>query len=232
MNPFSREALLCTVKHMPTPHIDPSPAESSIDPFDIVTDETIDTSRELRSHGSSTRSRRSEPSLHNAILSSLVQVHRARKEEEREFISAARAKQQSISLLQNIDISPARELQEGHELDPVEKIASLQLNIDRLELEIETLKGQKLEYLSHRQIEQLYGTLSSSLKLVKERRKNLRRKQKEQLKSCVICLESHRNVVFQCGHLITCSECSQSVQECPVCRIAIQSRITVHGNSS
>ena len=37
--------------------------------------------------------------------------------------------------------------------------------------------------------------------------------------TCVICLENDSDTVFQaCGHLCTCSDCSEGLNRCPICR--------------
>ncbi|KAK7582361.1 hypothetical protein V9T40_013806 [Parthenolecanium corni] len=46
---------------------------------------------------------------------------------------------------------------------------------------------------------------------------------------CVICLEKQSNIVFlPCGHLCTCSNCSLCVNQCPLCRCDIESKMQVY----
>ena len=43
---------------------------------------------------------------------------------------------------------------------------------------------------------------------------------------CIICFEEKRNIAFvPCGHWMCCSACTPRVQECPVCRAEIQTRV-------
>uniref|UniRef100_A0A7S0PZ46 RING-type domain-containing protein n=1 Tax=Coccolithus braarudii TaxID=221442 RepID=A0A7S0PZ46_9EUKA len=43
---------------------------------------------------------------------------------------------------------------------------------------------------------------------------------------CAVCLERPRGVLFfPCGHVITCIECAQKVQDCPTCRQSISQKI-------
>ncbi|KAG8230533.1 hypothetical protein J437_LFUL011535 [Ladona fulva] len=45
---------------------------------------------------------------------------------------------------------------------------------------------------------------------------------------CIVCLQREFKVVFvPCGHLITCSDCSAQVNQCPLCRQSISSRLDV-----
>ncbi len=44
--------------------------------------------------------------------------------------------------------------------------------------------------------------------------------------ACVICLVNSRQYVFTpCGHLVTCEACHNTVQQCPICRSKIETRI-------
>lgn len=36
--------------------------------------------------------------------------------------------------------------------------------------------------------------------------------------NCVVCCEENYKVLFSCGHLATCLDCSKKVNQCPVCR--------------
>jgi hypothetical protein len=45
---------------------------------------------------------------------------------------------------------------------------------------------------------------------------------------CVICFGTEKHIVFvPCGHLACCSECSQTLDECPICRQRIIQKIKV-----
>jgi len=37
-------------------------------------------------------------------------------------------------------------------------------------------------------------------------------------KTCIICMDNDRNIRFKCGHGVTCSTCSVSIKNCPICR--------------
>lgn len=43
-------------------------------------------------------------------------------------------------------------------------------------------------------------------------------------KTCVICLDRHREHTFDCGHHVTCSICSNVIRTCPICRAPIVGR--------
>ena len=50
----------------------------------------------------------------------------------------------------------------------------------------------------------------------------------EEAETCTVCLAEKRSVLFlPCGHLVCCGECSEGVDECPICRKVIGSRKTV-----
>jgi hypothetical protein len=44
---------------------------------------------------------------------------------------------------------------------------------------------------------------------------------------CVVCLCNPKQMVFNpCGHYYVCGECAMKLTKCPMCRIAIQARIS------
>ena len=46
---------------------------------------------------------------------------------------------------------------------------------------------------------------------------------------CVVCMEEPRTVVLvPCGHAMFCKDCSFAVNVCPICRVAIEKRITMY----
>ena len=47
----------------------------------------------------------------------------------------------------------------------------------------------------------------------------------ETTNECSICLDNEKNIVFNCGHLYTCHDCSYRLNKCPICRIPITLRI-------
>ncbi|KAG8228985.1 hypothetical protein J437_LFUL009544 [Ladona fulva] len=45
---------------------------------------------------------------------------------------------------------------------------------------------------------------------------------------CIVCMTTELKVVFiPCGHLVTCSDCSRRVNQCPSCRQHITSRVNI-----
>jgi len=47
--------------------------------------------------------------------------------------------------------------------------------------------------------------------------------------SCVVCLDGARDVLLlDCMHLVVCSNCSVTMKECPVCRLAIRKKVVVY----
>jgi hypothetical protein len=47
----------------------------------------------------------------------------------------------------------------------------------------------------------------------------------DRTEDCCICMAVEKNIVFNCGHLYTCRECSLLVHSCPICRQRITQRI-------
>ncbi|MDP2439034.1 MAG: RING-HC finger protein [archaeon] len=172
------------------------------------------------------------------ILSGIMQAHRAKEEHKRKHMATARRKQQEIALLHHLPTTPESSsmAESGGTPDQPpsgegdEEVAALRQRVQRLELELANLKGQKLEYLSLAQLEQLRETLGRSTAALKERRRKVKASRKEAGERCVVCMEERKNVVFQCGHLVTCPSCSLLLTSCPACREAISNRITIHGD--
>ena len=45
---------------------------------------------------------------------------------------------------------------------------------------------------------------------------------------CIICMASNRKVVFMpCSHFVTCKSCSESCDDCPVCRNILMGKLEV-----
>lgn len=37
-------------------------------------------------------------------------------------------------------------------------------------------------------------------------------------KECIVCVNNPREVIFNCGHFVTCNNCSNKLDSCPICR--------------
>lgn len=44
---------------------------------------------------------------------------------------------------------------------------------------------------------------------------------------CVICMDAPNQVIFDCGHLCTCTSCSADLRVCPYCRSPISSMVYI-----
>ncbi|XP_006816177.1 uncharacterized protein LOC102802857 [Saccoglossus kowalevskii] len=66
-------------------------------------------------------------------------------------------------------------------------------------------------------------------KKLEEEKKELQEKARalEDKHCCPICMETTRDVAFQCGHM-TCRKCSELIHKCPICRTAITQRINLY----
>lgn len=46
---------------------------------------------------------------------------------------------------------------------------------------------------------------------------------------CVICLTNEPDIaIIECGHVATCSKCSQSLESCPMCREVVEGKLKVY----
>ena len=74
------------------------------------------------------------------------------------------------------------------------------------------------------------ASFNHTLKKVKKEKDDVSRSLEalEDAETCTVCLVEKRGVLFlPCGHLICCGECSERVDECPICRKVIRKRKTV-----
>ncbi|CAH8356274.1 unnamed protein product [Eruca vesicaria subsp. sativa] len=49
----------------------------------------------------------------------------------------------------------------------------------------------------------------------------------EHTQSCPICLTNRKDVAFGCGHM-TCGDCGSRIENCPICRVLITSRLRLY----
>ena len=74
------------------------------------------------------------------------------------------------------------------------------------------------------------ASFNHTLKKVKKEKDDVSRSLEalEDAETCTVCLVEKRGVLFlPCGHLVCCGECSERVDECPMCRKVIRKRKTV-----
>ncbi|KMQ81504.1 zinc finger protein [Lasius niger] len=46
---------------------------------------------------------------------------------------------------------------------------------------------------------------------------------------CIVCIDRRRDTVFQpCSHLIVCTVCSVRIDDCPICRKRVTSKMRVY----
>ena len=55
--------------------------------------------------------------------------------------------------------------------------------------------------------------------------KNITVFEDDRTNDCCICMSVDKQIVFNCGHLYTCKECSMMIHTCPICRQRITQRI-------
>ncbi|KAJ1694990.1 hypothetical protein LUZ63_011688 [Rhynchospora breviuscula] len=49
----------------------------------------------------------------------------------------------------------------------------------------------------------------------------------DQNQVCPICLTNNKDLAFNCGHM-TCRECGENLQRCPICRAVVRSRLRLY----
>ena len=94
------------------------------------------------------------------------------------------------------------------------------------EKKLKLLAAINFSVLSKEELLQLEETVQAvSLKMKKEQE----RRKGEENQDCCICLENKKDVVFNpCGHYVCCTQCSSSLNICPLCRTKIDGKIKVY----
>jgi hypothetical protein len=64
---------------------------------------------------------------------------------------------------------------------------------------------------------------------IKKPKANEEKEEKERKTECSVCMDQERNVVFlPCMHLVCCSDCSPSFEECIFCSTGIEQKLTIN----
>lgn len=45
---------------------------------------------------------------------------------------------------------------------------------------------------------------------------------------CIICMDASREIMFQCGHAVTCQVCSTNLIKCPMCDVIINKKQRIY----
>ncbi|KAJ8027420.1 E3 ubiquitin-protein ligase XIAP [Holothuria leucospilota] len=94
----------------------------------------------------------------------------------------------------------------------------IQLNLLQAAGKLQTLHTEMISGVSVEQSGQAPGGMQSE-ELEKLREKNL----------CKICLDNDVEILFlPCKHLVTCSDCAERIDNCPICRELIDDRLYVY----
>eukprot|EP00123_Amoebidium_parasiticum_P019336 comp24610_c0_seq1/m.46798 comp24610_c0_seq1/g.46798 ORF comp24610_c0_seq1/g.46798 comp24610_c0_seq1/m.46798 type:complete len:245 (-) comp24610_c0_seq1:540-1274(-) len=117
--------------------------------------------------------------------------------------------------------------QERHVL--AETVTTLESENEFLKFKADRLKERE-ERIMHQnnrerqQLEREHLLALSEIERLKHELESLRREE-----MCVVCYDSPRNVVFQCGHRSVCSDCDKELEvhdnRCPLCRADVVFRI-------
>lgn len=105
------------------------------------------------------------------------------------------------------------------------KIESFESEFERLSKENGDLKGQNVNKMTFNELLELEQTLFNSLRIV---RKKMNEKQSS-YSLCRICLHHNKNcVLIPCNHLAICHQCSDRINQCPICNQIITDKLTVY----
>lgn len=88
---------------------------------------------------------------------------------------------------------------------------------------VAALPTSRLEELEAQAIA-LQGSVHHNLEVLRE--ELITRREEDQ--HCILCMDQLRSVAFACGHYNTCRGCSDTVEECPVCRTRITQRLIIY----
>ena len=100
----------------------------------------------------------------------------------------------------------------------------LQMDVE----ELETMKiGDIIKLIGKFDILNVFNTLGKEDTFLAKRRAWNKKSSNDN--SCIICMDNEIDCVFvECGHMIPCSECSESVITCPFCRVKVYRCIKVY----
>jgi len=85
--------------------------------------------------------------------------------------------------------------------------------------------GVHISKYSINELNQLEIMLDESMKRVRETKQRVMRDLNDKT-MCKICEENEKQVVFlPCGHFCTCFDCSERIENCPLCRGAIIQKV-------
>lgn len=94
------------------------------------------------------------------------------------------------------------------------------------------INGNKVpdQSISHAQSISHCDIINGSISQVISRDGNEKKKMKfdNDHQLCSICMERDKNILFEpCHHITSCAECSEKLNECPICRTIIDKKIKV-----
>ena len=78
---------------------------------------------------------------------------------------------------------------------------------------------------------QLLQQQSDALRQVKQERgaAEQQREAAQDRLQCVICADAERSTVFlPCSHVVACGGCAAQLDECPMCRAAIEQKVALN----
>lgn len=53
-------------------------------------------------------------------------------------------------------------------------------------------------------------------------------KAKDEENSCILCCENEKNtVILPCHHMISCIDCTNKINKCPICQVKIKKKISL-----
>jgi hypothetical protein len=95
--------------------------------------------------------------------------------------------------------------------------------LGRLKRQYARLKNGGSDDCSLEELEELEKVLDKSRNAVVERIKQKVKEEVEDKSKCLICFDRTRGIIFvPCGHKVCCTQCSNQVKNCPICRANIE----------
>jgi hypothetical protein len=95
--------------------------------------------------------------------------------------------------------------------------------LGRLKRQYTRLKNGGSDDCSLEELEELEKVLDKSRNTVVERIKQKVKEEVEDKSKCLICFDRTRGIIFvPCGHKVCCTQCSNQVKNCPICRANIE----------
>jgi len=114
---------------------------------------------------------------------------------------------------------------ENSRTNKLEELQNIYNNKKVEEQQLESLQNIYLKHeinnLDYFKLKGIEMKIMNSFELIKERKQKLLTKQMNKIdcRKCLICYEKEIKILIKaCNHLCVCTDCSEKVDSCPICR--------------